>query len=114
MNDSVTGGRIVPYAPERDYVASELLIGEGYKLTRDEYQYILHKMVVAKAKNGRGQAGKMYWAVEGYFPNIEQVYRRLQFLSLPKGELGDFQKVYDALRSLHEDFVTALKEYKLK
>ena len=79
-----------------------ITIGENWKLTSDEHNYILSKKTKSKK-------GKVNYAVIAYCVDLEQVVNELVDASIRPLEADTLQKLIDDTTQLKKDLINAIR-----
>lgn len=75
-----------------------MLIGEEYKIVTDQYNVILQKKTVPKAKEG--EAGKdPYWTTVGYYPTYKSALHGL--VDFGVRDLRELQTIVSKIDEIH-------------
>lgn len=82
----------------------KLVIGAGYRVTTDQYNYILQK-------EGMSKKGETTWTNVSYHGNIQSLVSKLLDLEIKQSEVESFESLSNLVRNVESNIMTELEKH---
>lgn len=87
----------------------DININSDYRITSDPMNIILQKKKVTKEGGTAKVVGKGYWINIGYFPNLEQAFKRCVDYEIMSSDLEGVIEIKKHLSKIHKDIENVMK-----
>lgn len=82
----------------------ELVIGAGYRVTTDQYNYILQR-------EGLSKKGEVTWTNVSYHGNIQGLVSKLVDLEIKQSEVDSFESLIRLVRNVESNILSELEKH---
>lgn len=87
----------------------DIRIDEDYKITSDEYQYILQEKKVKKNSKDKENIGETYWVSRGYHGSIESALKGYKKVKIHHSDIKNIEQLLNKIEEIDKKIESVLK-----